>query len=150
MKCLPYCKCSLHIYWMNEWTYKQWLPLYTCTGPKRSKHNILSLKKKSTKTKKSKFPVRPRLKPIQLLQNWTGLPRWCHGKEPACQCRRHKRHRLNPWVGKIPWRRKRQPNPVLLSGKSHGQRILVGFSPWGLKESDWTGATQHSSYRSLH
>ena len=27
------------------------------------------------------------------------------GKEPACQCRRHKRYGFNPWVGKIPWRR---------------------------------------------
>ena len=36
-----------------------------------------------------------------------------------------------PWVGKIPWRRKWQPTPVLLPGKSHGQRNLVGYSPWG-------------------
>ena len=39
-----------------------------------------------------------------------------------------------PWVGKIPWRRKWQPTPVSLPGKSHGQRSLVGCSPWGLKE----------------
>ena len=32
----------------------------------------------------------------------------------------------NPWVRKIPWRRKWQPTPVLLPGKSHGQRSLVG------------------------
>ena len=31
------------------------------------------------------------------------LPRWCHGKEPACQFRRHRRHGFNAWVGKIPW-----------------------------------------------
>ena len=41
-------------------------------------------------------------------------------------------------MGKIPWRRKRQPTPVLLPGKSHGQRSLVGYSPWGCKESDTT------------
>ena len=37
----------------------------------------------------------------------------------------------DPWVRKIPWRRKWQPNPVFLPGKSHGQNILVGYSPWG-------------------
>ena len=36
------------------------------------------------------------------------------------------------------WRRKWHPTPVLLPGKSHGQRSLVGFSPWGHKESDLT------------
>ena len=35
----------------------------------------------------------------------------------------------------IPWRRKRQPTPVFLPGESHGQRSLVGYTPWGLKES---------------
>ena len=37
------------------------------------------------------------------------------------------------WVGKKPWRRKCQPIPVFLPGKSHGQRSLVGYSPWGHK-----------------
>ena len=36
---------------------------------------------------------------------------------------------------KIPWRRKWQPTSVFLPGKSHGQRSLVGYSPWGCKES---------------
>ena len=49
---------------------------------------------------------------------------------PACQCRRH---RFYPWVGTIPWRRKWQPTPVFLPGKSHGQRILAGYSPRGCK-----------------
>ena len=40
------------------------------------------------------------------------------------------------WVEKIPWRRKWQPTPVFLPGKSHRQRSLVGYSPWGCKESD--------------
>ena len=52
-----------------------------------------------------------------------------HGKEPACQCRRHKRHGFDPWVGKIPWRRKWQSTPALLPGESCGQRSLVGYSP---------------------
>ena len=44
-----------------------------------------------------------------------GLPWWISGKEFACQCRRH---RFDPWVRKIPWRRKWQPTPVFLPGKS--------------------------------
>ena len=43
-----------------------------------------------------------------------------------------------PGSGKIPWRRKRQPTPVLLPGESHGGRSLVGYSPWGGKELDTT------------
>ena len=41
-----------------------------------------------------------------------------------------------PWVGKIPWRREGQPAPVLLPREVHGQKSLVGYSPWGRKESD--------------
>ena len=45
---------------------------------------------------------------------------------------------FNPWVGKILWRRKWQPTPVLLPRKLHGWRSLVGYSPWGCKELDTT------------
>ena len=45
------------------------------------------------------------------------------------------------------WRRKWQPTPVLLPGKSHGWRSLIGYSPWGLKESDTTEATQQQQQR---
>ena len=41
-------------------------------------------------------------------------------------------------LGRIPWRRARQPTPVFLSGESHGQRSLVDFSPWDHKEADTT------------
>ena len=51
------------------------------------------------------------------------------GKELAYQCRRYKRCCFNPWAGKIPWRRTRQPTPVFLPGESHEQRSLVGCSP---------------------
>ena len=51
---------------------------------------------------------------------------------------------LKPQVGKIPWRRKRQPAPVFLPGKSHGQRSLAGYSPWGYKESDTTERLPHT------
>ena len=46
--------------------------------------------------------------------------------------------RFDPWVGKIPWRREWQPTPVFLPGESYEQRTRVGYSPWGLKESDTT------------
>ena len=49
-------------------------------------------------------------------------------------CRRHKRHGFDPWVGKIPWRRKWQSTLVFLLRKSYGQRNLVGYSPGGFKE----------------
>ena len=58
-----------------------------------------------------------------------GFPGGTSGKEPTCQCRRHKRCGFDPWVGKIPWRRERQPTPVFLPGESHGKRSLVGYSP---------------------
>ena len=45
---------------------------------------------------------------------------------------------FSPWVGKIPWRRVWQPTPVFLPRESQGQRSLVGYSPWGFKESDTT------------
>ena len=61
------------------------------------------------------------------------LPWWLSGKESTCQCRRCGFH---PWVGKIPWRRKWQLTPAFLPEKSHRQRSLVGYSPWGHKESD--------------
>ena len=51
-----------------------------------------------------------------------GFPGGSDGKEPTCQCRRWKRCGFNLWVRKIPWRRKCQPTPVFLPGKSHMDR----------------------------
>ena len=65
------------------------------------------------------------------------------GKEPAYQCRRHKRQGFDPWVRKIPWRRVWQPTLAILPGESHGQRSLVDYSPKGCKESDRTKTAQH-------
>jgi len=58
-----------------------------------------------------------------------GFPGVPSGKEPACQCRRHRRPGFNPWIGKTPWRRERQPAPVFLPRKFHGQKSLAGYSP---------------------
>ena len=55
-----------------------------------------------------------------------GFPGGASGKEPACQCRRYKRHGFDPWISKIPWRRTWQPTPVFLPGECHGQKSLEG------------------------
>ena len=72
--------------------------------------------------------------PTWLICPWNSLGKNtevdCHF--PACQCRRHKRLRFDPCIWKIPWRR----TPVFLSGESHRQRNLEGYSPCGHKESD--------------
>ena len=70
------------------------------------------------------------------------------GKEPTCQCRRRNEIQFDPYVGKIPWRRVWQPTPVSLTGQSHGQRSLVGYSLRGHKESDTT--EQMSTHTQLY
>ena len=62
-----------------------------------------------------------------------GFPGGDSGKESTCQCRRRKRRGFDPWVRKIPWRRKWQPPLVFLPGAFHGQRSLVGYNPRGHK-----------------
>ena len=59
-----------------------------------------------------------------------GLYWGLNGKASACQCRRCG---FDPWVRKIPWRRKWQSTLVFLPGNSHGQRSLLGYSPWDCK-----------------
>ena len=61
--------------------------------------------------------------------NIYGLPKGHSGKEHACQCVRCNSGRLDPWVGKIPRRRKWHATPVFLPRQSHAQRNLVGYSP---------------------
>ena len=53
-------------------------------------------------------------------------------------CLQRGRPGFNPWVRKIPWRRAWQSTRVFLPGGSHGQRTLVGYSPWG---HDWVTNT---------
>ena len=62
-----------------------------------------------------------------------GFPGGSAGKEPICQCRRDKRQGFDPWVGKIPWRRKWQPTPVFWPGNK--QRSLVGYIVHGVAKS---------------
>ena len=58
------------------------------------------------------------------------------GKEPACWCRRYKKHGFNLWVRKMTWSRAWQPTALFLPEEFHGQRSLSGYSPWDHKESD--------------
>ena len=71
-----------------------------------------------------------------------GFPSGASGKEPTCQCRRPG---FDPWVRKIPWRRKWLPTPIFLPGKSHRQRSLVDYSPQGCKRvgHDLAAKQQH-------
>ena len=79
-----------------------------------------------------------------------GLPRWHSGKEPTCWCTRHRKTRFCPWIRKIHWRRKWQLAPVFLPGKSHGQRSLAGYSPWGRRvRCNWAhthAQSEHQKY----
>ena len=98
----------------------------------------------------NKFPdearvtVPPHLE-CYLSKNW-GFPGGTSGKEPACQCGRHKRHGFDPWVGQIPWRKAWQPTPVFLPEEFlHGHRSLMGYSSYGRKQLDMTEATKYAN-----
>jgi len=70
-----------------------------------------------------------------------GFPGGSDGKESTWKCGRPG---FDPWVRKMPWRREWQPTPIFLPGKFHGQKSLVGYSPWGHKESattEWLALT---------
>ena len=70
------------------------------------------------------FLLAPRGKPVRLHEpEVKRLPAMWESGRPG----------FDPWVGKIPWRRKWQPTPVFLPGESPGQRSLVGYSQWGHK-----------------
>ena len=93
------------------------------------------IKHRSHTLQGNSLPSEPRGKPnISCLGNYqqsgmfkAGLPSCLSVKELTCQCGRSG---FDPGIGKTPWRRKWQPIPVFLPGKSHGQRNLVCYSPW--------------------
>ena len=65
-----------------------------------------------------------------------GFPGGSVSKKSTCNAGDHlgcKRSGFDPWVWKVPWRRKWQPPPVSLPGESHGQRSLADYSPWVTK-----------------
>ena len=75
------------------------------------------------------------------LKDLRGLPCLLRGKGSACQ---HRRHSFGSWSEWSPGDGNDISTPVFLPGKSNGQRILVGYSPWGHKELDTTEATEHA------
>ena len=76
------------------------------------------------------------------LAPFKGFPDGTRSKERACQCRRRRKWGFDPWVRKIPCRKKWQPTPVFLPGESHGQRSLVGYkSQTRLKRLSTQGCT---------
>ena len=67
-----------------------------------------------------------------------GVRMWKNNSLKIRISRSHRRCEFDPWVGKIPLRRAWQPTPIFLSGESHGERSLEGYSPWYHTESDTT------------
>ena len=89
----------------------------------------------------SRSAVSDSLQPHGLLPARLLCPQNAPGKDTGVDCHSLLQGNLpdpeiDPWVGKIPWRRTGQPTPVFLPGESHGQSSLAGNSPWGCKESD--------------
>ena len=77
---------------------------------------------------------------------WVGKILWKRAWQSMAKNRTQcRRPEFDPWVGKIPWWRAWQPTLVILPGESHGQRNLAGYSPWGWKESDTAERLKHSS-----
>ena len=79
------------------------------------------------------LPDTPKVVELAPSKTLSQLLWWLSSKESPCQCRRRG---FNPWVRKIPWRRKWQPTLVFLPGNFLGQRSSAGYSPWGHKS--WT------------
>ena len=111
----------------------QWLRLYSlCRGPGFDPWSGNQIPHGTTKTSAAK----------QIIKYG-----WLIGKESACQ---RKRCGFDPWVRKIPWRRKWQPIPVFLPGKFDGQRSLAGYSPQGHKKSNTTAKLNTHMHTHTH
>ena len=121
------CSWAPSICWWTNWQSSLGNDLLSCL--EHLKHKVLFL----TAFWQGYF-VCLYFKIVWILYHLCGLS----GKVSTYQCRRCE---FDPWVGKIPWRRKWPPTPVFLSGKSHRQRSLVGYSPRDLKSwmclNDW-------------
>ena len=91
--------------------------------------------RESDRTEQLSLSLGISMKEMNTLRETQGLPWWFRGQSVCPQCGGPG---FDPWVRKIPWRRKWQPTPVFLPGESHGWRSLLGYSPRGHKESDTT------------
>ena len=103
-----------------------------CTNIKRSALSRRTIKKAITDNKRvRKAEGQARWLRICIwLYMWT-LLWWLSGKKKSTY--QFRKRGFDPWAGKIPWKRKWQTTPIFLPRKSHEQRSLVGYSPWGLK-----------------
>ena len=114
--------------WESPWTKEAGGPQSMESWPQLSTHT-------HTHTHIHIFSIFVSFWKIQIISYYR-LLWWLSDKASACQCRRGRSH---PWIGKIPCRRKWQPTPVFLRGKSHGQRSLAGYTVHGVaKKLDTT------------
>ena len=106
-----------------------------CTARRPGQHGTTSIRRRGWVREVERWGRgRCYLGPFGLGKNaW--LPWW---PRQWSVCLQWGRPGFDPCVGKMPWRRKWQPTPELLPGKSHRRGILVAYSPWGHKESDTT------------
>ena len=109
---------------LQSWTWLSDQHLYTY--PKCTKCPMLHMQ---IKTEKHSYTLQVRL-------FW-----WLSSKESASRCRKCG---FNPWVWKIPWRRKWLPTLVFLPVEFHGQRSLESYSPWGCKELNTAESLTHT------
>ena len=84
-----------------------------------------------------------------VLFKW-GFPYGAVIKNPPAHAGETRKHRFDPWVRTIPWSKKRQPTPVVLPGKFHGQRILKNYSPWSCKGLDMTEYMHVHTHKHAH
>ena len=78
------------------------------------------------KLEATQMPADRRMNKQNVVDTYKGPPWWPRRYSICLQCRRPG---FSPWVRKILWRRKWHPTPVLLPGKSHERRSVVGYSP---------------------
>ena len=122
---------------IKSWTWlSNWTELNYCPRAKRTKHQTLQFRWRRAQDCREPKSNAPTFGSLWKKGKW--LLWWLTGKESACQCGRCRSQKFDPWVRKFPWRRKWQSASVFLPGTSHGQRSLVGHSPWGHEELDMT------------
>ena len=130
------CNCEFCYFIWLHWSHNQGNALGWESGFRKKNYfkllaNLLdSLQKKVVLKKQCKYKK-------------LGFPDGLADKESPSQCKIHRKWGFDPWIRKIPWSRKWQLTPVFLPGKSLGQRSLMGYTPWGCKESKHDWATKH-------
>ena len=148
--CLPSVPSSntYRLTWVSL-NFRRGVSLHGCSS--KAQPVLLTLDKvASPELERGVAPLHPPV-PVQLPLLGCGLapfsPDFPGGSDSKSICLQCRRPRFDPWVVKIPWRGKWQPTPVFLPGKSHGQKSLASYSPWGHTESD---TTERLHFTSLH